>query len=361
MGSATAWAATRRGLSVVVLEQFDIGHDHGSSHGSARIVRRAYPDPLYARLTGEAFELWRELEMDTHTSLVRLTGGLDYGLERDVGTIAATLAGLGIEHELIDAGEAQRRWSGMVFTGPVLYHPQAGTVDAAVAVRAATHRAVDRGAHVAARSRVLSMRVEGESAVVTTDRGVVRAPHVVVAAGAWLAPLMQGTGVGRLLPPLEVTQQQVFHFPHRPGVPEWPVAVHKEVLSTYSLPGGRDAGAAGGRKIAEHRPDGMHPTTAQHRDRLVDPAARRRIVEHVKQWLPGLEPTPYAESTCLYTSTPNEDFILDRVGPLVVSSACSGHGAKFAPLIGERAVDLATSARGGEHRFSLRAHTAQIS
>lgn len=357
-GACTAWAAARRGLSVVVLERSRPAHDGGSSHGSARIIRRAYPDPLYARLVGQAFERWRELEDDTATTLLRTTGGIDHGRARDVPALAATMRDLGVEHEVLDAPEAGRRWPGMVFDGPVLHHREAGTLDAAATVAAALARAEDLGAHVARGTALRSLRLErgGRSALALTDRGQVRAPRVVVAAGAWTAPLLAGCAPEITLPDLRVTQQQVFHLPRHPGVPEWPVAIDKGELSTYSLPGGRDGGPGGARKIAEHHL-GAPPTSAQGRDGLVDPAARSRIVDHARRWLPGLVPEPFAETTCLYTSTANDDFVLDRVGAVVVCSPCSGHGAKFAPLIGERAVDLVEGG-AGEPRFSLAAHAA---
>lgn len=362
MGSATAWAATRRGLSVVLVEQFEVGNTRGSSHGSARIVRRAYPDPVYARLTGEAFELWRELELDSGVPLLRLVGGVDHGSRRDVRQIAATLSDLHVPHELLDAVEAERRWPGMVFATDVVYHPQAGTVDAAEAVLAATHRAAAGGAAGGAAihpgTRVTGVHVEGDgSARVVTDRGTVRAGGVVVAAGAWAGRLLGDAGIP--MPALEITQQQVFHFPRRRGVPEWPIVVHDDELGTYSLPGGRDGGPGGARKVAEHmsRAPGSRPTTATTRSGVVDPVARRRIVDHVTRWLPGLVPEPFAESTCLYTTTANEDFVLDRVGPVVVCSPCSGHGAKFAPLIGELVTDLVLGGvDAGEARFRLAAH-----
>ena len=109
----------------------------------------------------------------------------------------------------------------------------------------------------------------------------------------------------------------------------------------YHLAGGRDGGPGDDRKIAEHRHGTA--TTATARSGVVDPASRTRVVEYVKRWLPGLDPTPRGEATCLYTTTPGEDFILDRVGALVICSPCSGHGAKFAPLIGEMTADLVTS------------------
>lgn len=384
MGSATAWAATRRGLTVVLVEQFGIGHDRGSSHGSARIVRRAYPDPLYARLTGRAFDLWDELESAGGTPLLRMTGGIDHGSARDVGRIAAVLAGQGVEHRRLGPGEAAGRWPGMEFTTDVLFHPQAGTVDAGAAVQVAAGLVERAGATVAPWTRVHSVgTTTSGDGIVRTDRGDVRAPRVVVAAGAWLGPLLaQVAGTGVPLPPLEVTQQQVFHFARRRGVAEWPVTVHKETpgsrvpgrssgrvpdvsgMSTYSLPGGSDGGPDGARKVAEHHAPvpGSLPTTAEHRSGEVDPAARERITAYVQRWLPGLVPEPFAETTCLYTSTANEDFVLDRVGPFVLCSPCSGHGAKFAPLIGELATDLVLGTTRtcepsvAEQRFALATH-----
>lgn len=349
MGAAASWAAARRGLSVVLVEQFGIGHSRGSSHGSARIVRRAYADPLYAAMTGLAFESWRELELDTGARLLRMTGGLDHGPERAVPKIAATLRGVGVPHEVLPPEEAERRWPGMRFSGPVLHHAQAGTVDAAATVVAASSRAEELGAALAPRTRVLSLRVEGDQRVaVQTDRGDVRAARVIVAAGAWVADLLGDVlaGAATALPPLAVTQQQIFHFARRPGVPEWPVAIQKDAMDIYSLPGGTDGGPSGARKVAEHLADvvGSRPVTPDTRSGLVDEQARTRIVEYVERWLPGLVPQPFAEATCLYTTTPDEDFVLDRVGPVVVCSPCSGHGAKFAPLIGELTVDLATGA-----------------
>ncbi|WP_322619718.1 FAD-dependent oxidoreductase [Streptomyces acidicola] len=351
MGAATAWAATRRGQSVVVLEQFGPGHDKGSSHGSARIVRRAYPDPMYARMTGRAMELWRELEADSGERLLRIVGGIDHGRLRDPERIAATLAVVGVPQELLPAEEAARRWPGLRFDGPVLFHPEAGTVDAAAAVTAFAERAGARGADVRYHTAVRRITPLGEERVrlETTDGDTVTARRAVVAAGAWVADLLGGLVP---LPELTVTQQQAFHFPRLdPAAAPWPVVVHKDALSTYSLPGGRDGGPLDGRKIAEHDAGGT--TSAETRSGRVDPRARKRIIAYVREWLPGLVAEPFNETTCLYTSTPDEDFVLDRRGPLVICSPCSGHGAKFAPLIGEMTTDLAMGVTDPEPRFAL--------
>ncbi|MFB6981334.1 FAD-dependent oxidoreductase [Streptomyces scopuliridis] len=353
MGAATAWAASRRGLSVLLLEQFDPGHHQGSSHGSARIVRRGYEDALYTQLTGRSFELWRELEADAGVPLLRMLGSLDFGTEQYAGAVAARLAAAAVDHEVLDAREAERRWPGMRFEGPVVHHTQGGTVDAASAVTAFLDCAVRRGAIVRYGTAVQSLDATSAGArVVLADGDTLLAERVVVAAGAWTAGLL---GEHLALPPLTVTQQDTFHFPRLdPAAPAWPSVLHERGDGIYHLAGGRDGGPDDDRKIGEHYSG--RKTTATDRDGVITPRSRARVTEYVKRWLPGLDPTPRSETSCLFTFTPSEDFLLDRVGPFVVCSPCSGHGAKFAPLIGELTADLATGTGGPPERFRLVAH-----
>ncbi|WP_051740640.1 FAD-dependent oxidoreductase [Streptomyces xylophagus] len=353
MGAATAWQLVRRGHEVTLVEAYDIGHKHGSSHGSSRIYRRAYGDPLYVRLTGEARELWQELEYDTGTQLLRLTGGLDFGAGRDPEGIADLLAAAAVPHELLTATEATDRWPQFRFDGPVLHHPDAGTVDADATVAAAVRRAAELGAHVLTGVRVTGADIRADGRVeLRTDGPAVVADTVVVASGAWLPQLAAQLGISEPLPPLQVTQQQVFHFRRRdPEADAWPVFVHKDELSLYGLPSGSDGGPFPAFKVAQH--DEGTPTTADTRTGTVDPVSRDKVTAWVERTLPGLDPAPVAEASCLYTTTPDEDFVLDRTGPFVVVSPCSGHGAKFTPLIGSMAADLALGRTESHPRFAL--------
>lgn len=356
-GSAAAWAASARGLRVVVLEAFAPGHANGSSHGSARIFRRAYPDPLYVRLTGAAEGLWRKLEDEAGERLLTLTGAVDFGAARNPRLLHEVLTGCGVPAELLPAGEATRRWPYFDFrgAGEVLHHPGAGVLDPERAMAAMTALASARGADVRFATPVtrLAAAPSGDGAVAHTDSGTFRAPVIVVAAGAWVGPLLDGV-LG--LPPLAVTQQQVFHFAPRavPAVP-WPVFVHKDGADDcYGLPGGRDGQVPGAIKIGEH--GGFAATTADARDFTVNPASRARVTDFVRRRIPGLQDAVVNEVTCLYTRTASEDFILDRRGPFVVASPCSGHGAKFAPLLGEVIADLAAGKPAPDRRFTLAAH-----
>src|SRR2546421_4646241 len=126
MGAATARALARRGVPVALFEAREPGHRAGSSHGSARIFRRAYPDPLYAGLAGQARQLWRELESAIGAPLIRPTGAVDHGGARGPEALAAVMGAAGVAVELLTAREAGARWPGMVFTGPVVFHAEAG-------------------------------------------------------------------------------------------------------------------------------------------------------------------------------------------------------------------------------------------
>ena len=337
-----------------MLEQYAAGHDRGSSHGSARIVRRAYGDELYTRLTGRAFELWREIESSSESTLLRMLGGLDFGVRRNVPAVATHLAAAGVPHEVLPTAEAAARWPGMRFEGDVVFHPQAGTLDAARAVETLLALAAAAGADV--RHSTAATAVSPDGRVTVADGSEVSADAVVVAAGGWLGPLVGGAVA---LPQLTITQQQVFHFPRLDtSAVAWPSVIHESATSAvYHLAGGRDGGPGDDRKIGEH--DGGITCTADTRTGIVNPESRGRVSAYVARWLPGLSPVPSSETTCLYTDTPSEDFILDKVGSVVVCSPCSGHGAKFAPLVGELVADLVGGAADVvPERFRLSSHLA---
>ncbi|MFD5922502.1 FAD-dependent oxidoreductase [Kitasatospora sp. NPDC058201] len=348
MGAATAWQLARRGHEVTLIEAYDIGHRHGSSHGSSRIFRRAYADPFYVGLTGKAAEKWCELEHDSATPLLRTTGGLDFGERRDLESLAAVLGEAGVRCEVLGAPAAAERWPYIRFTGPALYHPDAGVIDADGTVAACVRRATEHGADIWPGVRVTGIDVPGAVVLRTDDGRELTCDTVVVAAGAWLP----GLELPVTLPPLKVTQQQVFHFRQREPSVAWPVLVCKDAsMQVFGLPSGADGGALPAVKVAEH--DRGTPTTATTRTGIVDPSSRIRVSAFVQDRLPGLDPDPVAGTTCLYTTTVDDEFVLDRHGPFVIVSACSGHGAKFAPVIGAMAADLATGRARPHPRFRL--------
>ncbi|MBF4631124.1 FAD-dependent oxidoreductase [Clavibacter michiganensis subsp. phaseoli] len=358
-GAATAWQLASRGHEVTVLERDRPASMLGSSHGSARILRYAYDDPFYVRLVRDARVLWDRLERTTGARLVTPTGSVDSGLVRRPVELARVLERVGIEHELMGAREAEGRWPEMAFDSDVLFHPAAGVVDAETAVRTMLDLAVGHGSVVHEGWEAVSVeRVGAGFAVTSHDGRRVEGDSVIVGAGAWLPDLLGGAlplpraALDRI-PPLRVRQEQVFHFAYMDGPParSVPTSIHMdERMQVYALPGGRDVEGRG-HKVAEFDGGRVIPSAA-HQDGVVDPANRARVVDWVRRNLPGVEPVPYAEATCLFTSTPTEDFVIDRVEGITIVSPCSGHGAKFAPLIGSLAADAATGERV-EPRFAL--------
>ncbi|MGW8375167.1 FAD-dependent oxidoreductase [Streptomyces sp. ODS28] len=350
-GASAAWAISRAGRSVVLLEARGFGHRQGSSHGTERIFRRVYPDPHYLALTGQAERSWHTLEADAGTHLLRVTGGIDHGAGRDVPDLARLLTAEGVRHEVLTPEQAAERWPGFAFGGPVLHQPDAGVIDADATVATLLETARRRGARTLEHAPVEAVETAGNHAVVHPAGGAepILARRVVLAVGGWLPELAPGIPVR--LPPLEVTQQQVYHFAQRDPRAVWPTLVHDEGMLVYGLPSGADGGPRPAVKVARHH--GGTRTTASGRTGVVDAADRERVTAYVRDWLPGLHPEPVAEATCLYTSTADEDFVLDRRGPLVVASPCSGHGAKFAPLLGEMIRDLAVYDAAAHPRFAL--------
>ena len=360
-GAATAWQLADRGHDVTLIDRRTPAADDGSSHGSARIFRYAYPDPRWTDLVRRAEPGWRELERRHGGRLITPTGALDFGAQRDPRRLADVLAGAGIEHELISQAEAQQRWPQIAVDTAALYHPGAGVIDAETTVQAMVTAAQERGARVLTDWPLARLERAGTGCTaIAADGRSVRAGHVVVSAGGWLPDLLGALGLpsGFLasFPALEVREENAFHFPYAEDVAKgdtWPTLIHKRAdFQAYGLPGGRDARFRG-QKVAEYN-GGKRLRSAAEQSGTVDPANRARVVEYVRRFLPGLVPAPYAETTCLFTNTPTEDFVIDGVDGVTVVSPCSGHGAKFAPLLGEIAADVATGSGRAPEEFRVR-------
>lgn len=316
MGSAAARELARAGHEVTLYEQFRVGHDRGSSHGRSRIVRLAYPELEFVELAKEAFEGWRELEQESGLELLELNGLLELVEDADQSSREA-LDAAGADYELLSAREAVSRWPVGVPEGwTALFQPEAGIVRADLAHRAFVGGAVAHGA-----------RLEEETAIRSLDD--VQADAVVVAAGPWIAKLVPDL-------PVRTTRETVVYFRREgkplPSVVELDPETRGHAL--YSLHDPLHGLKAG----AHHAGADADPDDAGE----PDPAIVERIAAWVARTYPDAEPEPAAAETCMYTTAPDERFILERRGRVVVGSACSGHGFKFAPAIGKRLASLAT-------------------
>jgi len=331
-GLSAAWRLAAAGREVVVLERFALGHDRGSSHGATRIFRFAYADPVYVRLARAALPLWRELEDVTGSEILRVTGGLDAGPGEALDAISSALDACGAAAEVLDAPETRRRFPWLTLgETPALFSRDTGVLAAARALDALANAARAGGADIREERPVRSLSIEGDGVAIETDAGAIRARRCVVAAGAWANELLAPLDFAI---PLRVTREQVFYFRGPDDVVPF---IHHGELSRYCVPA--FAGAAG-IKVAEHMTG--EPTSAEGRSFDMDPEGAARVAAYVEGTLPGCDPEPVALETCLYSNTPDEGFVLDAVGPLIVSSACSGHGFKFGPIVGEILAGLGT-------------------
>ena len=266
-----------------------------------------------------------------------MLGGLDFGPRRGVPAIAALLAAAGVPHELLPADEAAAL-AGHAIRGrrrlpPAGGHAGFGRARSSAFVALAAGRRGGRAVRLAGGRRCRRPGVVGLAPAVPLSAGLRRRRRRRLGR-----PLLSSVVA---LPPMRVTQQQIFHFPRlRSGAAAVAVG-DPRVGDERGVPPGRRARRRPGGRSQDRRARRRH---AVHRgDRVRGRRCRSRArgsSSYVTRWLPGLAPEPRSETTCLYTETPSEDFILDRVGPVVVCSPCSGHGAKFAPLIGELVAGL---------------------
>lgn len=323
-GAAAAWRLAGRGREVAVLEQFEVGHDRGSSHGPTRIFRFAYDHPGYVRMSQLALPLWRELESVSGQSLLEITGGLDAGTAEQIDRIAAALKANDAEFDVLDPGSRARRFPQFELENEFgLYSPDSGVLSAGKSVVALVDSARAAGADIRESITVSKVVPNQEGVRLETSVGPLSADRCVLAAGAWTGPILRPIGIDI---PLQVSCEQVFYFSGE----NLPVFIHRNGISYYVVP---KFGDAPGVKVGEHATG--RRTTAEARGFDIDRAGEGRVVDFVRRRLPGLDPEPVAAETCLYTLTPDEDFVIDKWGPLVVASPCSGHGFKFGPLLGE--------------------------
>lgn len=343
MGSAAARSLAARGARVLGLEQFGPAHALGASHGGSRIIRLAYyEDPSYVPLLRTAYELWARLEDASGRQLVSQCGALFLG-PPDGEVFGGTLRAArehGLDHEVLDAGEVRRRYEVLRPDDSMLgvHEDIAGIVSPEVGVQAHLDVAARAGADLRFDTPITSWTADGSGVAVETAAGALRAQRLILTPGAWAPDLL-----GRPDLPLHVERRlQLWFAPAArqtafAALPVW-MWERADGLIFYGLPL-RDGAA----KVAIHdRGEPCHPDTVE---RAVDPAEVAQMRDVLRDAAPDLAAGGYVRgSACTYTLTPDHHFI---VGPHPdhpqVSIACgfSGHGFKFAPVIGEVLADLA--------------------
>ena len=349
MGSSACYQLARRGARVLGLEQFDIPHALGSSHGQSRMIRLAYYEhPDYVPLLKRAYQLWEELESVSGQKLLHITGGAYLGPEKGevVGGSLRSSREHGLEHELLDRDELCRRFP--QFHVPedwvALYEPRAGFLRPERVVAAYAESALRAGAELHGREAVMEWRADAHGATVHTTRAVYHADHLVFCGGPWSGKLLRDLGV-----PLVVTRQVLgWVWPRKPELfalgqfPVWAIDRQDGTLH-YGFPMTSDVP---GFKLAHHGPG--EPTDPDRVEREPRPGDEETFRAVLRQMIPAGDGPLLSMKVCLYTNSPDQHFIIDRHPEserVTIACGFSGHGFKFASVVGEILADLATTGR----------------
>lgn len=344
MGSSAAWALARRGARVLGLDRSSIPNDQGSSGGLSRIIRLGYAeDPRYIPLLRRAYELWRETEQRSGERLLYITGGIDAGPPdgRSVSGALESCRTHGIPHELMSARALEARFPGIVLPDGMtaVYQADAGFVLSDRAISTYAKLALGAGAELHGHERVLGWERDPAGVAVHTERGSYRAARLIVSAGAWASTLVPR------LADLAVPERQVLIWT-QPSVPEQYALGHLPIFILDV-----DEGNFYGFPIFGI--PGVKVGLYHHRGQVVDPDAWDRGIQAgdeevlragIARYLPGANGPALTLRTCLFTNTPDEHFIIDTLPDapeVIVASPCSGHGFKFASVLGEVLADLA--------------------
>jgi len=342
LGSAAAWELARRGLRVLGLERFELGHSHGASHDTSRILRHSYHTPSYVRLTQEAYADWAVLERESGQSLVTRTGGLDlFPPDPAIPSVDYTesMDQVGIAYEPLDARQVMDRWPQLrVPAGTLaLYQADAGIVPAGRTTAVLHEQARRHGAELRERTPVLGLEDLGSGLRVTTPYGEVDCDGVVVTADAWVDDVVGHLG---LSVPVEVRLEQVTYFDlDRPqDFADLPLWIWMDDPSFYGFP------PYGEPTIKAAQDCGGPEVTPDDRTDDADPVMEALLVQHLRRMLPGVGPAA-RRLRCQYALTPDRDFVMAPVPghERVVVGLGAAHGFKFVPTFGRVLADLVTT------------------
>jgi sarcosine oxidase len=343
VGAATARALAGYAGTVLLLEQFELGHARGSSHGTSRIFRLNYPDPRFVRMAVAADAEWRRLESDRGERLIERLGCLDIGpVARET---QRALAACGARYETLAADEVRARWPLRLDRGQTaVYQPDGGVTRADRAHAALVAEAVAGGVELRDRTPVRELALDRGEVRLATDGADLTARSVVVTAGAWAPRLLATAGMDLAVVP---TRETVVYL-DAPSAGEVPPVIDYDARPAAGE-GGIDR--VGQSAYALAAPGVGLKAGLHHSGPATDPDDEPRPATGVADWVSDWAARRYADvgerlgtETCLYTNTADEGFVLERHGRVVTGSACSGHGFKFAPVVGRTLAALALEA-----------------
>ena len=348
IGSAAAyWLSRRFGQSVLGLEQIELGHLRGESQDHSRIIRLSYHRPDYVEFAKLAYAAWAQVEEDAGEPLVLVTGGLDLGPRKSAIPLEGYMDAMkacGVPYEHLDAAEIMRRWPQFRVDDTIhgVFQERSGIAMAARANAAHQRMARQHGATLRERAGVTHIRaVEGEFEVLSGETPY-RCRKLVIAAGPWSNEALSFFGV-RL--PLEVTKEQVTYFaspdPDAFAPGRFPVWIWMDDPSFYGMPVFGEAGP----KAAQDA--GGKPVDPDTRSFEPDEENFARLTAFLRRYIPSALGPPIYTKTCLYTLTPDRDFVIDTIAghPNAALAIGAGHAFKFASVIGKTLAELVADGR----------------
>ncbi len=341
LGLAAARALARRGRDVTVLEQAEVGHEGSGSKGSCRIFRLGYPDAEYVAMARAARDVWRAVEDEHGERLLQPTPHLTFGTDLDA--VRQAMLAAGAPCELLSASQAADRFPQLTTGGPALLEPDSCVIRADAALRALAKDLPGLRAGVT----VTGLADDGRQVTIQTASGWLTAAVVVVCAGPWTGRLLGAAGIS--VPSAPTMEQVGYLAAPADGASGLPIFIGHGGDVPYGLP----VPGAPLYKIGFHQSGpAVDPDRQPQRP---DPDLTGRLERLARRHLPGLDPEVVRTERCVYDNSPDEDFIVDRAGRIVIGSGTSGHGFKFGPLLGEWLADLATGRGDGppQARFSL--------
>lgn len=349
MGSAILAHCAARGASVVGIEQFGPAHDRGASHGKTRMIRKAYfEDPAYVPLVLRAYELWRELERSSGEEILRITGVLSVGADTSTiiqGTLRAAKAHK-LRIESLSQAEVRERYPTLVLRKDevALFEPDGGVLHPERAVAAQLKSAEANGAETRFGTAMKSWHATDKGFELELSDGArISASKLVLTLGPWFQETLASIGIRmRVQRNIQVWFSPGTNAYDAPGFPAFLVDRPGLPAPLYGFPNFGD-----GLKAAFHGFGDL--TEARHLDREIDLVRDvEPVARELEQFMPGASRT-YREATpCMYALTPDENFVIDRHpehANLILCGGFSGHGFKFAPVIGEIGADLALEGR----------------
>lgn len=345
MGASTCYQLAARGATVLGLDRFDIPNTFGTSHGQSRAIRMCYFEhPDYVPLLHRSYELWRSLEQTSGQQLLHITGGIWFG-PPECDLIAGSLSAAkehGLAHECLSHDKAIERYP--QFTAPKefvgFYEPQAGLLLPEAIITAYARLAEEHGASLRANEPVQSWEAHKSGVVVQTTNATYQADKLVICSGVWSQQLIGDLGLE-----LPVTRQiALWVQPKRDdlfaigAMPIW--AIHRQAGGMYY--GFPVLNAKPGFKLAVHNPgDLTNPDTI---DRKAQAHETKELRQMLHRYIPQANGDVLDISVCMYSNTPDAHFVIDhlpRHENVLIACGFSGHGFKFASVVGEALADLA--------------------